>query len=232
MIVATTSSDIRTQEVCAYYHVECLVTDVFYDNDQVFGKAEGINVILQKLKDEGYDGWICHLDSDIVLPPRSMSFVNAKIKETANAVDCIFGIDRFRVVGIEQWINHITSVKALYEQEVWLRADTFTLFPRVFTQGHWLPIGYFQMWHSSYCMYYPTVHENAARADMLFAMQWAPNQRHLIPTAIAYHLESEVSNMGANWHGRTTTEFKLVDKDYSGNTNNKRWFDWLFSKVW
>ncbi len=229
LIVATTSTDIRTQEVCAYYHVECLVTDVFYDSNQVFGKAEGINAILQKLQDENYAGWICHLDSDIVLPPRTMDFVRSKILHTPNALDCIYGIDRFKVVGITEWVDYLSSIKPLYEQEVWLRTDRFPLFPRVFTQGHWLPIGYYQLWHSSVCTHYPTVHENAARADMLFALQWTPAQRHLIGTAVAYHLESELTDMGVNWHGRTTAEFKLPAKEY---TEKKSLFSWLYKKLW
>jgi hypothetical protein len=204
----TTPDDIDTINLCKFYHVEHITTLSFYEKNQTFGKSEGINVALNKLKEENYDGWVCHLDSDIVLAPRTMDFVREAILNTPDAEKCIFGIDRFKVVGFENWVNFITKPNVLYEQEVWLRTDLFPVFPRIF-KCTWLPIGYFQLWHSSVTMAYPTVHENAARADMLFSLKFPRKHRQFIPEAVAFHLESELCSMGANWNGRTTKPFRI-----------------------
>lgn len=211
-IVITTPSDLQTIQVCNFHHVQCLQTNAFYEHNQVFGKAEGINEALNLLKSEGYDGWICHLDSDIVLPPRTMDFIKTVINETENKEKSIYSIDRFKVVGFEDWVNFLSNPKPIYEQEVWLRSDMFTVFPRVFSKT-WVPIGYFQLWHSSQTMEYPTTHENAARADMLFGMQWERKYRHFIPEAICFHLESELCEMGTNWNGRATKLFQIENKE-------------------
>jgi len=229
-IVVTTPDDLDTIKVCNFNYVECITTTAFYENGQVFGKSQGINVALNKLKEENYDGWICHIDADIILLPRTMQFIREVIYETNEAEKCIFGIDRFKIVGFDNWINFLTNPTSLYEQEVWLRTDLFTIFPRVF-KNTWLPIGYFQLWHSSITMEYPTVNENAARADMLFAMNWFRKYRQFIPEAIAFHLESELCEMGTNWHGRKTKLFKNLPKyekpkyEKSEIVNKKSWWD-------
>jgi hypothetical protein len=74
-----------------------------------------------------------------------------------------------------------------------------------------VPIGFFQLWNpkgSGVC-HYPERHTTAARSDMLFAMQWPRDKRHLLPEIIAIHLESESVEMGANWQGRKTKPFSL-----------------------
>jgi hypothetical protein len=91
--------------------------------------------------------------------------------------------------------------------------------PRVFKNG-FVPIGFFQAWYAPYVEKafpeeergYPTVHENAARADMLQALKWDKDHRKLIANAFAFHLESTEGNLGVNWNGRKTPPFKIIEK--------------------
>ena len=73
------------------------------------------------------------------------------------------------------------------------------------------PIGYFQMWHSSwtrkYQLRYPDVQGSAENDDVQWALRWPRQQRVSLPTIRVYHLESENAKMGANWSGRTTKPF-------------------------
>jgi hypothetical protein len=203
IVVVTTPDDTKTKEVCAFYHVRCLITEAFYADEQTFGKSNAINVALASdlLTKKG---WIVHMDADIVLPPRSMDFIQRELIDT----NAIYGIDRISVVGFQRWCNFISEPTALYEQEVWLRLDKFPIMPRVFKQGHFVPIGFFQAWYApNNDNTYPTVHENAARADMLQAMKWDGPQRKLISNAVAIHLESEKGFLGINWNGRQTAAF-------------------------
>ena len=74
-----------------------------------------------------------------------------------------------------------------------------------------MPIGYFQMWHSSYMnkyhLRYPDVKGSAEKDDVQWALRWPRKHRVLLPTVRVFHLESERAGMGANWRGRTTKEF-------------------------
>ena len=77
------------------------------------------------------------------------------------------------------------------------------------TYNGYVPIGFFQMWNPSKSgiSVYPHQHTDAGRGDMLFAKQWPRSKRALLPEIIGYHLESEPSDMGANWGGRKTAPF-------------------------
>src|SRR5579859_5826178 len=67
-IIVTDSRDTATQRLCDYHHVQYAVTDDFYKDERAFVKGAGINAGLAQLD---RDGWVVHLDADIVLPPRT-----------------------------------------------------------------------------------------------------------------------------------------------------------------
>ena len=58
---------------------------------------------------------------------------------------------------------------------------------------------------------YPDNHQDAARADVKFALQWDRRHRQLIPEVFVAHLESEPAPVGANWKGRKTKRFGPPD---------------------
>lgn len=204
LVVLTTPQDLKTQEVCSFHHVQCYATEAFFAEGQTFGKSQAIDEFL-KSNILSKSGWLVHFDSDIVLPPRSMNHIRKELIET----DCIYGIDRVSAIGFDKWADYVSDPKVFYEQEVWLRLDRFPIMPRVYKDGYYVPIGFFQAWYAPNSENsYPTVHQNAARADMLFAMRWGGQKRKLIANAVGIHLESEHGNLGVNWNGRKTPPFK------------------------
>ncbi len=61
MVVVTSSKDLRTQKLCEFWHVKCVVSDVCYESGAEFDKGKMINVGLKAL--DGV-GWVVHLDAD------------------------------------------------------------------------------------------------------------------------------------------------------------------------
>ena len=77
-----------------------------------------------------------------------------------------------------------------------------------------MPIGFFQLWHSSEDQFrgarvkpYPVQHNDACRTDVQHALQWDRRKRELLAEMLVVHLESEPAKLGANWAGRTTRRF-------------------------
>lgn len=202
LIVVTKPEDIKTQRVCAFHHVECITTDAFGSN---FNKARAINFGLQQLSRKG---WVCHFDADIALPINSRMLM-----EHANLCkNAIYGIDRYMVQSQKDWFNCISRATPQYDQEIFVYTDHFKMGTRIVkhTLNGYIPIGFFQLWKAAEYpdRWYPEEHENAARTDMLFALQWERKYRLLLPEIIGYHLATpENTSMGANWNGRTTNEF-------------------------
>jgi glycosyltransferase involved in cell wall biosynthesis len=67
-IIITDKKDKKTQQLCEYYGVKLIKTDVFYEDGAKFNKWKGINEGLKKIRKKEEE-WILFLDSDIVLPP-------------------------------------------------------------------------------------------------------------------------------------------------------------------
>ena len=203
IIVVTAPEDKATQKVCEYWNVECVRTDKFQSHWGQFHKGAGINAGLERLD---RDGWLVHMDSDIVLPPLSRRFLEMADLDRGY----LYGADRFMCASFEEWIRFVSKPRLLHENKSWVHMDTFPMGVRVAMEqfGGYLPIGFFQMWHGSTgIVKYPDDHTSAARSDTAFAAQWPRNRRALLPEVVAYHLESEKSPMGANWNGRQTKPF-------------------------
>lgn len=204
MVVVTRPDDQLTQQLCAYYHVECYPTYDWHRNDDAFNKAKGINYGLSKL---AKDGWVVHMDADIYLPPRSRSI----LQRISLAPQCLYGVDRMECWSFADWIKFLSAPPLQHEWEIFVHNRPFPLAVRIakLDRDGYVPIGYFQLWNpsGSGVYHYPEHHTTAARSDMLFAMQWTRDRRHLIPEIIATHLESERAAMGANWNGRATRAF-------------------------
>jgi hypothetical protein len=203
IVVVTDTRDTATQRLCAYHHVECVQTDAFYLNDHAFNKGRGINEGLARLD---RDGWLVHLDADIVLPPRARELLHRIELDPTH----IYGIDRLMCRSLDAWLDFLAAPELQHADEVFVQANAFALGVRVAKtdQDGYLPIGFFQLWHGATGrLHYPDQHGAAARADMMFAQQWRRAERTLIPEIVAIHLESEAAPGGANWRGRRTRFF-------------------------
>lgn len=213
IVVVTSPEDLATQRLCEYHHVKCVVTNAFGPKGQ-FRKGEAINAGLRKLD---LDGWVVQLDADIALPPQTR-----RVLERAPLLpQCIYGIDRFNVVGRKAWDKHKSSPALQHENGVYVHLNAFPLGTRFVSDEGWIPIGFFQLWSGFMnANIYPANHTDAGRTDMIFAKRWHAARRILLPDLVAYHLESEEVDQGANWGGRTTARF---DEPYSLRGRLSQW---------
>jgi hypothetical protein len=203
-VIVTAAHDQRTRDLCEHHHIECVTTDAFYSGDRAFAKAAGINAGLAVLD---RDGWVAHLDADIVLPPRSRGMIEQASLDPSS----IWGCDRLLCESYDAWACYVAWPEVQHSVNTFIQAQHFPLGPRVgrLSEDGWSPIGFFQLWNpiESGVSTYPD-HGNVDRSDMAFARQWPRHRRGLIPELVAIHLASEPEEgMGANWRGRKTKHF-------------------------
>jgi len=209
LVVVTDCQDEKTKWLCNYYHVECIQTNVFYENGDKFNKAKGINAGLDKLSKSG---WVMHLDADIYLPPLTRYILGNLPLDSK----VLYGADRLMCPDYLSWIKYIENPSKIQEAWVYIHPTAFPVGVRIaeynnFHQGY-TPIGYLQLWNpqGSGVYKYPDIHGKADRTDVLFAKLWTRPFRQLLPEILCIHLESEgltLEQMGKNWNGRKTKEF-------------------------
>lgn len=207
LVVVTDTKDIKTKEVCEFYNVMCVCTDVFYEKGDKINKGKGIN---EGLKHLDKDGWVIHLDADIYLPPLTRNILESLDLDEKT----IYGIDRMMCSSYEEWINFLENPKPLHEGWIFVHTDAFPLGTRIaeYKNKGWEPIGFFQMWNpkGSNVFEYPKEHGLIDRSDVIFAKKFERKNRQLIPEIICIHLDSEkLLTMGKNWKGRKTQPFNL-----------------------
>jgi len=161
------------------------------------------------------EGWRLHIDADVVLPH---DFKHRLLAADLQK-DTIYGVDRVMIKSFEQWETLLRSGYLYGGQYDYHCRTSFVDKLEIGTrwahpQFGWVPIGYFQLWHSSQdeaagvrIKPYPMNHGNACRTDVQHALQWDRHKRALIPEIIAVHLESEAAKKGTNWQGRKTKYF-------------------------
>jgi hypothetical protein len=172
------------------------------DDGDKFNKGRMINLGLSNLR---HDGWLLHLDADILLPHRFRHCLKmAKLDKS-----CIYGADRLNTKSYDNWIKNQSKTVPQHQYRFMVTPQSeFNIGSRLLhLEFGYCPIGYFQLWSSSVRKTYPIVCGSAEHSDVLFAVQWAREKRVLLPEFFVYHLESEVVKMGANWDGRQTPPF-------------------------
>ncbi len=203
-VIVTAPHDRATQRLCAHHNVQCLVTESFYRQGDRFNKGRGVNFGLAALEKKN---WLLHLDADIALPPRTQEMlVKAQLDRNT-----LYGIDRLMCPDFNAWARYQRAPTPHFENEVFVHLKPFPVGTRVakLDRGGYVPIGFFQLWHSATGrIEYPEHHATAARSDMLFALQWDRAHRQILPEVVGIHLASgENEPMGANWNGRRTAQF-------------------------
>lgn len=199
LVVVTHHEDKATQRLCHRYGVDVITTEVMHHGGDAFNKGRAINLGLSHLR---HDGWLLHLDADIVLPHRFKGML-----EHANLhKDNIYGADRLNVQGFDHWHKHKHKTTPQHQWRFMVSPNSeFPVGARLLHQEYgYCPIGYFQLWHATLGRKYPVHCGSAEHSDVVFAIQWARKNRLLLPEFFVYHLESEGAPMGANWHGRKT----------------------------
>jgi hypothetical protein len=226
-VIVTSKKDEETLEICRKNSLIPLISE---DGDRDAG--DNGNFCKGRLIERGLNmlsanGWRVHQDADIALPQRARHFL--EIAELCE--DTIYGIDRLMCKSWEDWKKLLYSG---YLQNEHHRYHNTVHIPEGFTIGSrwadytlgYVPIGFFQLWHSSQDQWrgtrikpYPQKHNTAARTDVQFALQWDRNKRALIPEILGVHLESSRNApLGVNWKGRKTPRFgppPIIQKEKS-----------------
>lgn len=209
-LIVTTPTDDKTREVCRRRNLECLMTE---DGRRGGGFKKG-RMVERGLQHLSADGWRLHIDSDIALPHRFKSLLNAAELDEG----FIYGIDRVMVRNWGEWQEVLRSGYLSGGQHEYYSV----IFPWKLPMGArwaapstgWVPIGFFQLWHSSQDLWrgqrvkpYPMLHNDACRTDVQHALQWDRCKRALLPEVVGVHLASEDAKNGVNWDGRRTKRF-------------------------
>ena len=206
MVVVTDSKDKRTQKLCEYWHVQCVVTDAFYEDGSPFNKGKGINEGLKAL--DG-DAWVLHLDADIVLPPQFRSILEGLKLDP----DGLYHADRMMCDSFDKWLRFFVEPVISNEANIYVHPRPFPLGVRLNKSdfGGWLPLGYFQMWNQGRKkLTYPIRNDDAGHSDLRFAELFSREHRHMLAEFFVTHLETKMSGkneMGSNWRGRKTPSF-------------------------
>ncbi len=213
-LIVTSPADEKTRALCRERNLEVLLTDDHRRGGRQFDKARIIDRGLQLLT---HRDWVLHLDADIVLPPHARQTLDAAELDPR----CLYGWDRVMVHSRERW----ETLKREFLPR-WSRSHHYNVcFPGNHDIGaRWadphhgyVPIGFSQLWHGPSTMdqgirfrrYSNHGHNDAARTDVQFALQWDRPYRVLLPELVCLHLESVRGKPGANWQGRTTPPFRV-----------------------
>ncbi len=196
VIVITSHDDHKTHAVANKHGAICVQTDLFKKNGRFFNKGAAINAGFGRYQ---YHGWRMHLDADIVLPD---NFRRVLFNHTHLDKHAIYGADRVDVIGVDELLR-VRSFGPQCSHRAWVGSNH----PRplgfryVDPLRGYVPIGYFQLWHAGCQKEYPFSLGTASHDDTMFAEQWPHSKRHLLPTAICYHLCAQPPQCGENWDG-------------------------------
>lgn len=210
-LIVTEPSDEKTRDLCRKNSLECLLSEDARREGN-FNKGRLVERGLQHLS---YNGWRLHMDADIALPTSTRNLL--KLPQLNE--ECIYGADRCMVYSAEEWDRFRSSGWFTNALDFQCRLEFPYDLPLgsrwASTYAGYVPIGFFQLWHSSTDQWrgsrikmYPTNHNDACRSDVQFALQWDRSKRLLLPELIVVHIESNRSSLGSNWNGRKTPPFR------------------------
>ena len=91
--VVTSTNDFLCQKICEKFGVNCVVTDVMYENNAVFNKGKAINEGIRSIPDPDY---ILLLDADILV----MEQINLDLLEE----DVLYTSDRYMVTDYQKYL--------------------------------------------------------------------------------------------------------------------------------
>lgn len=213
LVVVTGEDEWEVSNLCRHYNVTCVKTNLFKDN---FNKAAAINVGLNHL---ARTDWLCHIDCDIILPPRTREMLDvAQLQK-----DTLYSALRMDVIGFDEWIKFLMKPAFIHEKEIYLHypykvsalvSKTFTKDVDFEFEKGYCPVGYLQIFHDNGTKKLypesPKSQASAARNDMEFSLMNWPKRIHrqLIPELNCLHLMMpDGKEKGVNWGGRKTQKF-------------------------
>lgn len=213
LVVVTIPEDVRTRGLCHKMGVRCLPTHSFHQWGDRFNKGRAINYGLANLR---LDGWVLHIDADIVMPSRTRWMMGISCMEPHK----IYGCDRVDVVGRAAWDAYKAKPDIQYVHSCRVQPPRqFGIASRLIHVGYggYCPIGFWQAWNpgASGIDRYPETQGSAEHTDVLHAAQWDKEDRQLIPEFYVLHLMTRgEAGSGSNWSGRKSPAFTLQEAPY------------------
>lgn len=178
-VVVTTSTDIKTQELCKEYNITCLISDSCYDNGCRFNKSKMLNVGLRYVYTHYPDHYYLILDSDIYLNDNLLE------KVSSLNVDTMYSCERYIVTTNYDKLDLVIKNPKEYSdfKETCPCKNMF--------------MGFFQLFKNK--MFYDERFENASQCDLHFSYQF----KHR--SCIDYYV-LHIGPTGQNWFGRNREE--------------------------
>ena len=139
--VVTSTSDFICQKICEKFEVKCLVTDIMYEDGDVFNKGKAINEGLKSLSDPDY---ILLLDADILI----MDHIDINSLEE----DILYTSDRCIVADYDSYRRYISG--DITKDNLFIEGD----------QG----LGFFQLFNFYMRNEYPQYSPDASNDDLRF----------------------------------------------------------------
>jgi len=197
MIVVGKGDDVKTRKCCEKHNAIFVESHLFGKNGRNFNKGAAIN---QGFGHFQWYGWRLHLDSDIMLPDnfRRMLFNHTQLDR-----ECLYHADRVDVIGWDE-INALRYPKTPQHHHNVIQTHARRPLRERYVDKLYgfIPIGYFQLWHATKQKVYPHGLGTAAHDDVLFAAQWAPEHRRMLPSAVVHHVCAKQPQYKENWDGK------------------------------
>jgi hypothetical protein len=201
MVVVTSEKDASTRRVAEKHGATVVVSPLFERKGRVFDKGAALTHALHSCQ---YRGWKLMLDADIVLPAH---FRRVLFNHTDLDKGAIYGADRINVIGLEE-LAAIQKVGQFDHTYLTLPEGARAIEKRVVHPLYgYIPVGYFQLFYGE--ADYVSSKGTAEYDDVLFAARWPGVRRHILPTAVVYHLCVERPVYQENWDG--TRRHKRLD---------------------
>ena len=140
--VVTSSSDFMCQMICEKFKVNCIVTDIMYEDGAVFNKGKAINEGIRSITEPDY---ILLLDADIV--------VMEEIDVDSLEDDVLYTSNRYMVPNFDLYQSYISGLVS--------KDDVFLL------EGN-NGLGFFQLFNYGMNAEYPEYSTDAADDDFIF----------------------------------------------------------------
>jgi hypothetical protein len=204
LIVVTSHADKATQNVCKKHSVMCVQTDLFNKNGRSFNKGAAINAGFTYFQ---YRGWRMHIDADIILPD---NYRRILFNHTSLDKDCLYGADRVDIIGLDELKKYLNNSLPQQAHRILITPAVHrAIGSRVVSSLYgYLPLGFFQLWHSSCQHDYPYSLGTAAHDDVMFAALWPLSQRRHLASVIVYHFCTEEPTWGSGWDKRVQPRLK------------------------
>jgi hypothetical protein len=191
IIVVTTKEDLKTQKMCSSNNVKYVITNRLYENGDKFNKGKAINDGAKALNKKD---WVIITDSDIIM--------NKNLKETLTKTnldtESIYGTSRYMCPSNEEWSKYLNDESITNNWEHQHGRLT-------------IGVGFFQLFNCNSKIikekngiFYAEKFSHAGRSDRFFLRSWEDNKRQKLNSPVI-HLGSD--KMGANWNGRTTSNW-------------------------